>query len=202
MIAVGRLTNLALALRADPGLATLARRVVVMGGAFGMGVPPGPNGNVTPVAEANVIGDPLAADEVVAASWPVRMVGLDVTRLVRLDRAEIDAMAASPDPAVAFLGRAKGHYAGYHRRFGVEGCYVHDASAVIAALDEGAFRWRAGAIAVAQEGVARGQTIQAVDPDTLPPQPWFGRPHQDVAVSVDAERVRARLLPALGIGGS
>lgn len=51
LIAVGRMTNLARALRDDPEIATLVKAVVIMGGAFD--VP----GNITPAAEANIHGD-------------------------------------------------------------------------------------------------------------------------------------------------
>ncbi len=57
LLAVGPLTNLALC--EDPQIASLVREVVVMGGAFGIH---GTLGNVTPAAEANMHGDPLAAD--------------------------------------------------------------------------------------------------------------------------------------------
>ena len=46
-----------------------------MGGAFGEN---GHRGNVSPVAEANIAGDPHAADLVFGARWPVTIVGLDV----------------------------------------------------------------------------------------------------------------------------
>ena len=61
LIAVGPLTNLALALDIDPGIASLVAEVVVMGGAFGTAGRPG---NVSPVAEANIYNDPHAADRV------------------------------------------------------------------------------------------------------------------------------------------
>ena len=61
IVAVGRMTNLVLALRADPAIATLVREIVIMGGAFGHH---GHHGNVTPLAEANIHGDARAADEV------------------------------------------------------------------------------------------------------------------------------------------
>src|SRR5690606_13514649 len=50
IVAVGRMTNLALALRKDPAVAKLAKGVVIMGGAFGY---KGRLGNITPAAEAN-----------------------------------------------------------------------------------------------------------------------------------------------------
>ncbi len=60
-IATGPLTNLALAVRAEPALPRLLRRLVIMGGAFDY------RGNTTPVAEWNVSVDPESAAEVFAA---------------------------------------------------------------------------------------------------------------------------------------
>jgi purine nucleosidase len=60
-VATGPLTNLALALRKEPKLPTLLRRLVIMGGAFDY------RGNTTPVAEWNISVDPEAAAEVFAA---------------------------------------------------------------------------------------------------------------------------------------
>ena len=64
---VGPLTNIALALRADPGIVDLVDRVVIMGGAVEC------DGNVTRWAEANIWNDPHAADEVFAADWPMML---------------------------------------------------------------------------------------------------------------------------------
>src|SRR5262249_59758667 len=60
-VATGPLTNLALALRAEPALPTLLRRLVIMGGAYDY------RGNVSPVAEWNISVDPEAAAEVFTA---------------------------------------------------------------------------------------------------------------------------------------
>ncbi|WP_319446083.1 MULTISPECIES: nucleoside hydrolase [unclassified Mycobacterium] len=65
-LVTGPLTNLALALREEPTLPKLLRRLVIMGGAFGYG------GNTTPVAEWNISVDPEAAAEVFSvwgAAW-------------------------------------------------------------------------------------------------------------------------------------
>ncbi|WP_105566948.1 nucleoside hydrolase [Microbacterium halophytorum] len=88
LVAVGPLTNLALALEADPTLPERVPEVTIMGGAFG--VP----GNITPVAEANIIGDPEAAQRVIDAAWSCTFVGLDVTMehlLTEEHRAQLNA---------------------------------------------------------------------------------------------------------------
>ena len=78
LIAVGPLTNLALALREDPQGMRQLKEVVVMGGA--VRVP----GNVTPFAEFNIYVDPLAAQMVFESGLPVTLVPLDVTHQVFL----------------------------------------------------------------------------------------------------------------------
>ena len=67
-LATGPLTNLALALRKEPALPTLLRRLVIMGGAYDY------RGNTNPVAEWNIAVDPEAAAEVFAA-WSPRRTG-------------------------------------------------------------------------------------------------------------------------------
>jgi purine nucleosidase len=74
LIAVGPLTNLALAEIQCPGLLRQARMIAVMGGAAFC------PGNVTPSAEFNFHADPLAAHVVLSSGAPISLFGLDVTR--------------------------------------------------------------------------------------------------------------------------
>ena len=76
LIAVGPLTNIALAIRREPLLAGRVRDFVIMGGSAG-------RGNVTPAAEFNIAADPEAAAIVFGAGWTVTMVGLDATLRAR-----------------------------------------------------------------------------------------------------------------------
>ena len=76
LIAIGPLTNVALAVRRYPRLVTQVRDLVIMGGSAG-------RGNVTPAAEFNIAADPEAAAIVFGAGWTVTMVGLDVTLRAR-----------------------------------------------------------------------------------------------------------------------
>jgi purine nucleosidase len=73
VVTLGPLTNLALALRQAPGIASKVHRCVMMGGT-GYGY-----GNVTPVAEYNIWADPEAAKIVFESGMPLTMVGWDIS---------------------------------------------------------------------------------------------------------------------------
>ena len=78
LIALGPLTNVALALDHDPEAMKAFQEIIVMGGAVRTA------GNITPYAEFNIFVDPLAASKVFASGLPIRLVPLDVTRQVAL----------------------------------------------------------------------------------------------------------------------
>ena len=188
LIAVGRMTNLALALKAAPDIVGLVKEVVVMGGAFGRN---GHTGNVTPVAEANIIGDPVAADIAFGASWPVVIVGLDVTKEVTMSDAYVDELAKTGADGT-FVKAIAAHYARFYQaREGIDGFFVHDASAVTYALHPEFFSTERGQIRVVPDGIAKGQTIIKPEGKSFAPGPWDDRPPQTIAVGVQSGRVLA-----------
>ena len=187
IVAVGRMTNLALALREAPEIAGLVRQVIIMGGAFGIG---GVLGNVTPAAEANIWGDPLAADEVVGAAWPLTMVGLDVTQQTQMPTPFLRALANEAGDVGQFIWDISRHYEQFHLDGGVGSIYVHDSSAVACLLDPGLFRTRQGSLRVVTSGLAFGQTIQKPVGVSFPPGDWDGRPAHQICVEVDSEALR------------
>lgn len=75
LLALASLTNVALALHLDPGIANKLHALVYLGGAFFV------MGNVNPACEANVWHDPEAADWVLGAfpDGVTQIIGLDVT---------------------------------------------------------------------------------------------------------------------------
>jgi len=85
LVAIGPLTNIALALRREPALSSLVRDFVIMGGSTG-------RGNATPAAEFNILADPEAAAIVFGAGWTVTMIGLDVTLQARVTAAVRDRL--------------------------------------------------------------------------------------------------------------
>ncbi|MBV8789274.1 MAG: nucleoside hydrolase [Mycobacterium sp.] len=104
-VATGPLTNLALALRVEPTLPTLLRRLVIMGGSYDH------RGNTTAVAEWNISVDPEAAAEVLAA-WVPEVVeqqrlpilcGLDLTRKVAMTPEHLTRLAAAAESTTTVL---------------------------------------------------------------------------------------------------
>ena len=104
-VVTGPLTNLALALRAEPTLPTLLRRLVIMGGSYDH------RGNTTAVAEWNISVDPEAAAEVLAA-WgheaieqqrlPI-LCGLDLTRRVAMTPEHLARLAGAAESTTTRL---------------------------------------------------------------------------------------------------
>ncbi|HZC09370.1 MAG TPA: nucleoside hydrolase [Mycobacterium sp.] len=107
-LATGPLTNLALALRKEPALPTLLRRLVIMGGAYDY------RGNTNPVAEWNIAVDPEAAAEVFAAwspetleaagpqSLPI-LCGLNLTRQIAITPDILNRLAAAADSTTTVM---------------------------------------------------------------------------------------------------
>ncbi|MDC7683542.1 nucleoside hydrolase [Asticcacaulis sp. BYS171W] len=187
LLAVGPLTNLALALELDPGITGLVKEVVIMGGAFGWGPR---RGNVSPVAEANIINDPHAADRVFTAPWPVRAIGLDVTTQCIFSTAAAQALAETGGDTGKFLfDISRGYEKLYRERDGFAGCALHDVAAAIAVFEPQLFDYAKGGVRAVCDGIALGQTILKQDGLLFPPGAWDNLPSQTVCIAVDAEGV-------------
>ena len=183
LIAVGPLTNLALALADDPQIASLVKQVVIMGGAFGTD---GVLGNVTPAAEANILGDPDAADRVLGASWPVAIVGLDVTQRTIMSRDYLASLRDRGGAAGQFVWDVSRHYEAFHEQSAqLRGIYVHDSSAVTYVLAPHLYTTRSGPVRVLTDGIAVGQTIQKPSTMPVPAPDWDSRPECTVCLDVD-----------------
>jgi purine nucleosidase len=151
LVPTAPLTNVALALRREPRIATAVREVVLMGGSF-------TRGNVTPAAEFNVYVDPEAAAVVFAAGWPLTMVGLDLTHQARVTPevlSRIEALGTPLATAVVQMMRF------YGRRSAAEGGPpLHDPCAVARVIDPEVMGCRDAFVAVETEGRwTRGMTV-------------------------------------------
>lgn len=129
VVAVGPLTNLALALAADPTLPQRVQHVTIMGGAA---LTPG---NVTAAAEANIWHDPEAAREVFEAPWEMTMVGLDVTMRSILTEEHRERLAAG-GPVAQHCARILDHYFDFYTGITGKRCAGnHDALALAVAAE-------------------------------------------------------------------
>ncbi|OOC56823.1 MULTISPECIES: nucleoside hydrolase [Nocardiopsis] len=130
VLAVGPLTNLAIALGLEPELPRLVRRLVVMGGA--VRVP----GNVSSHAEANIANDPEAAEAVLAAGFDLDLVALDITMKTVATTEWLEELKTVPgeraERTSAFLDFYADFYAGL---FGVRQCAMHDPLAAAVLVD-------------------------------------------------------------------
>lgn len=190
IVALGPLTNLALALQQDPRRLARAGRIVVMGGAIG--VP----GNVTPAAEFNFYVDPEAAAVVLDAGLPVELIPLDVTRRVVLAQAALtDRLRRCSDLVARFIldFTLHGFAFGAEREGG--GIVLHDPLAMAVALDPSLVTFEPACIEVECEGkLTRGMAL--ADRREIPSHRKRA-PTCRVAVDVDAERVLRVVLERL-----
>jgi purine nucleosidase len=121
VIALGPLTNVALALAIDPDLPSFCPRVVWMGGAVYS------RGNVTPVAEADAAHDPEAAQMVLMQDgWTVDMVGLDVTERCLLKQEHYLRIAESDTAAAQYVAAVVPFYMNFYSNvLGERACAAH-----------------------------------------------------------------------------
>jgi inosine-uridine nucleoside N-ribohydrolase len=187
IVAVGRLTNLAKAMDLSPRLPGLLREVVVMGGLFGYR---NHRGNVSPVAEANMAGDPLAADRVFGSGMNITIVGLDVTHETVMDEDFVGALVRSAGDAGAFIHDVTRHYFNFYESIsGQRECPVHDSSAVAYLLRPQLYDCVRGPVRVVTDGVAMGQSILGEKPDAYVSDAWRDRPSCGVCRAVDGPAV-------------
>ena len=184
ILALASLTNLALALQLDPLLSTKLKNVVVLGGAFFT------SGNVNPAAEANIFGDPDAANIVFSRfhSSNCYVLGLDVTHKCRMSTGDIEDIKGRGKHGT-FLHSITQFYLQYHRTmYGMEAVFVHDAAALAAVIAPELFEWRDGKVVVVTEGPNKGKTVMdECKREWVGFNAWTALPKIKVALDVKAD---------------
>jgi inosine-uridine nucleoside N-ribohydrolase len=132
ILALGPMTNLALAVRLDPGIVPLTREVIVMGGSLDIQ-------NSAP--EFNVHCDPEAAQIVFNAGWNVHLLGLNITRRVHFSRRDF-ASLRDGNLAVELLHAQAPGWIDRMEEMGWEqdGCALHDAVAAAYLVEDTIFQ--------------------------------------------------------------
>lgn len=156
IIALGPLTNIALAIERDLRTMKKVREIIAMGGAFR--VP----GNTSPVAEFNMYVDPDAAQRVLHAGLPLTLVPLDITEQVVLPRSKVLLMETDdPMRLGTFIARFTRAYMEYHKKTnGISGGFLHDPLAVGVAIRANFVRKRDLHVEIKTEGkLTRGMLV-------------------------------------------
>jgi purine nucleosidase len=200
VIAIGPMTNLALALRRDPAFASNVRELVLMAGSATTYAQ-----NITVVGDFNSYVDPEALDTVLRSGARIRMVGLDQTSQVVLTRGDAETLRASTDQFglwaaecaeawIDFLGRAFPNRP-EHRT----GCFLHDPLVVAAVTHPDLLTWQEACVRVeTTSDLTRGLVVADRG---LALQP-AGPANATVAVATDVDAFHQLFLARIGARGT
>lgn len=185
VVALGPLTNIALAIQQDPAFVKNIGQIVILGGAFAV------NGNVNPAAEANIFGDPDAADIVFTCGADVVAVGINVTHQVVMTDADRDKLVCSNGKHAQYLCKILEVYFSYHHdAYNTKGVYLHDPTALLVAVNPSLFTYMEGVVRVQTSGITRGLTLLYNKQKRFAEiTEWSDKPSVKVAVTVDAPAV-------------
>lgn len=187
IVALGPLTNLALAIQRDPTWVERIAGISLMGGSADVG-------NVTPAAEFNIYADPEAADVVFRSGARITMCGLNLTHQVMTTDEVIERVRASSSPVARFATQV---FNDLHARLKVITGYreaaLHDPCAVLEVTHPGLIESAPRAVSVELVGThTRGMTVvdqrRSLHKDS---------PNAQVAYSIDAERAMRLVVESL-----
>lgn len=129
LVAIGPLTNVALAIRQEPRLVDSLADLIIMGGALRA------EGNTTALAEFNTYVDPHAAHIVYHAGIPTTLVPLDVSYQCILTLQDVQRLQRIDSPITQFVADATRFYMEFHDEYqSIEGCVINDPLALALAF--------------------------------------------------------------------
>jgi uridine nucleosidase len=142
---------------------------------------------MTPVAEANIYHDPHAADLVMAAGWPLTIVGLDVTHKTIMTREFQKEIFKANNPSVRLIEKILPCYQKFFDdSYGLDGAiYTHDPSAISYVIKPELFTTKSVPVFVETQGRCVGQTVADWS------HQWEPRPEVKACLEVDSEGVLA-----------
>jgi purine nucleosidase len=121
LVAIGPLTNVALAIRQEPRIVGAVKEVFIMGGALRH------EGNTTPLAEFNTYVDPHAAHIVYHSGMPITLTPLDVTYQCILLAEDVTRLQKSKSSIPGFIADSTRFYMEFHDEYqGIQGCVIND----------------------------------------------------------------------------
>lgn len=193
VVALGPLTNIALAIQLDPAFVKNVAQIIILGGAFSV------SGNVNPAAEANIFGDPEAADIVFTSGADILAIGINVTHQVVFTDADREMLVGSKGEFADYLDKILEVYFAYHREaYGTKGVYLHDPTTLLAAVNPDLLTYTEGVVRVQTSGITRGLTLLYNTQKSFGEvTEWSDKPTVKVAVTVDAPAVMKLVMDRL-----
>jgi inosine-uridine nucleoside N-ribohydrolase len=187
LVALGPLTNVAMAIRQEPAILEKLSELLIMGGGHAVS-------NVTPSAEFNIWVDPEAARIVLNCGRPIRLVTLDATAQAQSSREDITRLRQSGSRAGALAAKLLDNY------IPIDGTApIYDALAMCSLFDPEVIQTRLVHIDVeTQSELTRGRTVC----DFREERPWvhrWGKANVHVAVDADGPRFTDHLHGILGL---
>jgi len=129
LVAIGPLTNVAVAIRKEPRIIQALKEIIIMGGAVRH------QGNSTPMAEFNVHVDPHASHMVYHSGIPMTLVPLDVTYQCILTPADVKRLNKINSPITKFIDDSTRFYMEFHDEYQhIDGCAINDPLALALAF--------------------------------------------------------------------
>lgn len=185
ILALGPLTNLALAIKRDSSFASNVKRLVILGGAFFA------LGNVNPAAEANIYGDPEAADIVFTSGANIVVVGINITTQVKMTDSDLSELRQSGGKHAQFLSDMCKFYRDWHvKSDGVYGVFLHDPVSFVALVQPDLFTYKKGVVRVETQGICVGHALMDQGlKEWNSSNPWTGYSPVSVAWTVDVDKV-------------
>lgn len=157
IIAVGPLTNVAIALLKYDDLYKHIEKITIMGGSTGVG-------NVRPYSEFNIYVDPFAADVVFKSGVPVTMVGLNVTMETVLTPDLVSQLKKVDSKVNNEVSMLLDHMANTYKRFGYDFVAVHDALTVASVIKPEVLECKDFYVTVeTRKGLNEGRTVVDLD---------------------------------------
>jgi len=121
LVAIGPLTNVALAIRQEPRIVEAIKELFIMGGAIRH------EGNTTPLAEFNTYVDPHAAHIVYHSGMPITLTPLDVTYQCILLADDVERIKQVESDIPSFIEETTRFYMEFHDEYqGIQGCVIND----------------------------------------------------------------------------
>lgn len=135
-VAMGPLTNLAMAIRLEPKITPKIKQIVLIGGSYQLG-------NITPAAEFNIYADPEAAHIVFTCGRPIVMIGLSITEKVLATKEVMNKIASIDNKAAALLINVLDYYAKSNKQlYDYETSPLYDPAAIAYLINPSIFKTR------------------------------------------------------------